>query len=252
MRRERAGWEIGRRRRVRLGGDRERRLGLVHDVHLARVMQQPRVAPPARAEDVDDDLLERVPGRRGRRRAWWRSFSTIRATQADSRGSISGTIELTGGIGSVAWRIRIAIAASTSWNGRCPVAARTRGSPRCRDRSMARRRPPSPARAPCRPACRSSSPSRSGTCPRRGRVVAFAMPKSAIFTPPVRAHEHVLGLEVAVHDPGLLRGHQPGQHALEHARDLRQRRAGRRTAAATRARRTPSPGTATPSCSKYS
>ena len=40
---------------------------------------------------------------------------------------------------------------------------------------------------------------------------------------PVGGQQHVLGLEVAVHDPLRGRLGEPAQHALEHARDVRQR-----------------------------
>ena len=53
-------------------------------------------------------------------------------------------------------------------------------------------------------------------------VVALAMPKSAILTLPSRGDHQVLGLQVAVHDPVLLRLGQAGEQPLEHARDLRQ------------------------------
>ena len=36
--------------------------------------------------------------------------------------------------------------------------------------------------------------------------VALAMPKSVTFTAPVRRHEHVGGLHVAVHEPGVVGG----------------------------------------------
>ena len=56
----------------------------------------------------------------------------------------------------------------------------------------------------------------------------------------VLGHHQVLGLEVAVHDRALLGRAEAGEHALEHAADLRQAHVRRRTAAATRAPPTPS------------
>ena len=163
VRRERAGREVGRRRRVGLGRDR-----------AAPARSRPRRATspgwcssrasrrqrgPRMSTTISSSSSHAAAADGGR---WWRSFSTIRATHVDSRGSMSGTIELTGGIGSVAWRIRIAIArVDVVERPLARSAARTRGSPRCRDRSTARRPSPSPARAPCRPACRSSSRSTS-------------------------------------------------------------------------------------------
>ena len=55
-----------------------------------------------------------------------------------------------------------------------------------------------------------------------------------------------LGLEVAMDDAARLRVREPGEHALDHADDLRERQPARRRAAATRAGRTPSRCTACP------
>ena len=53
--------------------------------------------------------------------------------------------------------------------------------------------------------------------------VAFAIPKSAIFTPPAAGDHQVLRLEVAVDDAELLGRGEPGEQPLEHAADLRER-----------------------------
>ena len=49
---------------------------------------------------------------------------------------------------------------------------------------------------------------------------ALAIPKSAILTAPRLRQQQVLGLEVAVREPVLLRVREPGQHAVEHAEHL--------------------------------
>ena len=90
---------------------------------LARLhaLDQPRLAPPARAVQASRissnsshascAFCVRCDG----------SLTSRRSIQSDTRWSTSGTIDLTGGIGSLTWRSRIAIGASESWNGTLPV-----------------------------------------------------------------------------------------------------------------------------------
>ena len=95
-----------------------------------------------------------------------------------------------------------------------PRASR-RGSPR-RKRCRCARRPAcrAPARATCSRACRGRRPARCRgvtvgrfVCdrPAPSGCVSLARPKSRILTRPSVGHEDVLGLEVPVHDPLLVR-----------------------------------------------
>ena len=124
-RRHRAGRQIGRRRRVRLGGRRDGRLALgvraVLRLRVARAALQARVAAPARARARRSAISSRPSHACSAERVrWLASLTTSRSTQSEIRGSRSGTIDVTGGIGCVTWRISIATGVSTSWNGVLP------------------------------------------------------------------------------------------------------------------------------------
>ena len=186
------------------------------------MVQQPRVAPPARAEDVDDDLLELVPGRRGRRRALVAVLlhhprDPGRQPRVDIWHDRAHGRDRLGGVAHQDRHRRVDVVErplpgqqlEREAAGAVEIGPRPDVRPhRLLGRHVGRRADHHPGGRP------------EGAGAEVGRRLGD--PEVGDLHAPVRAHQHVLGLEVPVHDPGLLGGRQPRQHALEHARDLRQ------------------------------